>query len=673
MYSYTQAGLPAIKRLQVNQDLFWQDQFGFGHGATLTSNLDASYQYNNEGKVTSVTYPTSGSVPGATYNYTYDSMARLYGMTDASAGAVVNSVTYGPANEMLNMSFYMSAYLTSETRTYNTLGQMTNLSVVNGLTNTSTDYRYPTGSNNGKISSQKINATGEEVQYAYDSLNRLISAITTSASDSSGNTPWGQNYGYDGFGNLTAKTVSKGSAPTMSVSVSPATNRITSVFNLTYDANGNVTNTGIAAGNAWLGYDAENRMISVDNAGTMRYGYDAQNKRIWSWDGATFDMYGNVTAYKIYFYSPSGQKLATYQMDEVISGPPSWIASLQSTLLTSDKYFGGRRIQIEDRLSSTNGKFYPYGEDKPGNPASDTWKFATYWRDSQTNLDYADQRYFSSQFGRFTSPDPYKANSGGPGDLPEPATWNKYSYVIGDPINANDPHGTTICFVNPRTGLIESCYDSVDVTASISAVGLPGGGGGAGGSGPDDCQNRREGCGAEPVLPPPHVPCDLVPDGRTEGLNFALGILGGVTLSVDIVFDYHTGQATLVVSGGFGVSGAAAQLGGSTGFIWGNGDSVPNYMSGGNTTVSAAVPSGLGLSVTANSGGLANPIAVNPAAATAIQMGFSVGLVSLLGGFGATAGNTLQQIPLGNFMGGVATGLATPVDTVLYGIQHLCR
>src|SRR5690348_14012461 len=58
MYSYTVAGLPATKRLQVNESLLWQDKNGFGHGATGSVNLDVGYTYNNEGKITSMTYPT---------------------------------------------------------------------------------------------------------------------------------------------------------------------------------------------------------------------------------------------------------------------------------------------------------------------------------------------------------------------------------------------------------------------------------------------------------------------------------------------------------------------------------------------------------------------------------------------------------------------------------------
>jgi hypothetical protein len=38
------------------------------------------------------------------------------------------------------------------------------------------------------------------------------------------------------------------------------------------------------------------------------------------------------------------------------------------------------------------------------------------------------------------SPDPYKA-SGGPGN---PGSWNRYSYVHGDPINSTDHTGTQV-------------------------------------------------------------------------------------------------------------------------------------------------------------------------------------------------------------------------------------
>src|SRR5277367_1632754 len=88
----------------------------------------------------------------------------------------------------------------NESRTYNSLNQLTNL-VVSGLSvgNLNNTYTYTAGSNNGKIASQTSNLTGgETITYQYDSLKRMISAAGTSG--------WGDNYGYDAFGNLLSKT-----------------------------------------------------------------------------------------------------------------------------------------------------------------------------------------------------------------------------------------------------------------------------------------------------------------------------------------------------------------------------------------------------------------------------------------------------------------------------------
>jgi RHS repeat-associated protein len=64
-------------------------------------------------------------------------------------------------------------------------------------------------------------------------------------------------------------------------------------------------------------------------------------------------------------------------------------------------------------------------------------KFTGYFRDAETGLDYANQRYHQPGMGRFMSPDPYMA-SGGPSN---PGSWNKYGYVQGDPVNFVDRKG----------------------------------------------------------------------------------------------------------------------------------------------------------------------------------------------------------------------------------------
>src|SRR5689334_16815751 len=68
-------------------------------------------------------------------------------------------------------------------------------------------------------------------------------------------------------------------------------------------------------------------------------------------------------------------------------------------------------------------------------------KFTGQMRDSETQLDYFNARYFGGALGRFTSPDP--ANAGA--DLTDPQTWNAYAYVRNNPLAFTDPTGTDIC------------------------------------------------------------------------------------------------------------------------------------------------------------------------------------------------------------------------------------
>jgi RHS repeat-associated protein len=167
-----------------------------------------------------------------------------------------------------------------------------------------------------------------------------------------------------------------------------------------------------------------------------------------------------------------------------------------------------------DRLGSVTyrgyggaASYYPYGEEETPT-ANDTQKFATYTRDSATGLDYAQNRYYASQIGRFTTADPYVA-SGGPAD---PGSWNRYAYVQGDPVNANDPTGGMIVIID---------CDSLHPCP-------PGDGPVFSGSGGDDCGGiimdprvvptvfgLRPACA---IATPPPVPIKQLPDQECQTL-----------------------------------------------------------------------------------------------------------------------------------------------------------
>jgi len=90
----------------------------------------------------------------------------------------------------------------------------------------------------------------------------------------------------------------------------------------------------------------------------------------------------------------------------------------------------------QDRLGSI-GKFFPYGQERPSATTNGNEKFATYTRDAETGLDYAQNRYESSGDGRFLTADP----KSGSARRDDPGSWNKYAYVGGDPANRADPTG----------------------------------------------------------------------------------------------------------------------------------------------------------------------------------------------------------------------------------------
>jgi RHS repeat-associated protein len=438
MYAYTQAGLTSGKRLQVQETLYTTVN-GVGQYTPRTLNMDAAYTYNNEGKMTSVNYPETWSwqgqngplvsTPGPTYTYSFDAMYRPTGLTDQNSNTVVNNVTYNAANQLSTFN--------TETRTYNNLNQMTQLTIT-GTQPLNISYNFTAGQNNGKITSQTDNISGETVTYQYDSLNRLLSASSSQS--------WSETYGFDAFGNLLSKTPT-GGAPTLSQSVYTTSNQI---MGQTYDSNGNQISSSLGS----LTYDAENRVAT--GPGGVQYSYDSRNKRIWRGT-----LSNGVLAQQVYFYGVDGQKIGTYTFTLGQYGETNTPEMTNSTVLLAT-FFGRKRIGTFDRLGSAKynqnnaaQSFYPYGEDRGTMEPNDSLKFATYTRDAATGLDYADQRYYASNWGRFMSPDPYRA-SGGPSD---PGSWNRYSYVEGDPVNFGDPRGTTICDENG-----DNCYDSVDVT-----------------------------------------------------------------------------------------------------------------------------------------------------------------------------------------------------------------
>ena len=411
-YTYTNAGLPLTKSLT------WPSTSGAGI-LTLTA------EHDNEGRRTSLRYPThytSGTYAannGRKLIYGFDSVGRLSTVNQETGGALISAINYNAASQVTSWTrAWDTNPSASETFDFNAAGQLTRQKLLNPSTLVDVEYRYSASNNDGRLWQRKNWVSGEEVTYQYDQLGRLSTAATTS-------TAWRLSWAFDGFGNRLQQSVTKGSAPVHSVAVDGLTNRM---VGQTYDANGNMQIPG-------LFYDVDNR-LSAD--GVYSYRYSSTNQRI-RVEGAS-----GVFAW---FYGFEGEMLAVYKHEK-----QGGDANRTWPVLQTDKervYALGRLLRmgtqdvVVDRGASVirhgaaNLAYYPYGEEQGGASANDRAKYATYTRDASTGLDYAWNRMYKVEWGRFTSADPWTSSS----RMTQPEGWNRFAYSGSDPINWHDPQG----------------------------------------------------------------------------------------------------------------------------------------------------------------------------------------------------------------------------------------
>ena len=425
-------------------------------------------------------------------NYAYDSMGRLTGASDVEgstagggctpwngATAWANNGSYNAAGQLTGLQLLSGVTVacagTVET-SFNEAWQYNALNQISEIDTSAQSNGYPAGSptpglasyfferyhfsatqNNGQIQSADDARLSASNTYTYDLLKRLTATTGTQS----------QTFAYDGFGNLTAKSVPAGSAEPVFPGVNSAKNRLNGA---TYDNNGNVT----AFNGYGLSYDMENRLVSATTgSSTETYKYDAANHRVERITASGYDF--------VYFYGPNGKVLAEFQ---VLLQPG---VSYYSSLIYEDVYFGGMLVgttggyagsehsSLVDRLG-TGHPGYAYGTDIGTATGSGVMDFATYLNDSMTGFLYADQRWYSAGYGRFLTADLSDANV----DYGAPMSWNRAAYTNDDPINHLDPMGLGPCSDGTESDFCVTGYGFGDPVNDPTGSARGGAGGGAG-------------------------------------------------------------------------------------------------------------------------------------------------------------------------------------------------
>lgn len=419
------------------------------------------YTYNLAGNLIEETYP-SGRVVRSVLDGNGD-LSIVQSKKNSTAGYwnYADSFTYNAAGTVTSVQLGNGHWESTE---FNSRLQPTRIAL--GVTADATDllhldYSYGTTQNNGNIQSQTIHVpdTKEEMgftaeqNYTYDSLNRLVSAEETIDTNPS----WTQAFSYDRYGNRTfdegaTTTLTKncGTSPNFTVcatdrkvenpSISGSNNRIVqdqdgdSNKDYTFNASGAMTT--LASGMTFV-YDAENKQVEVKNASDEtvgQYWYDGDGKRVRKYVPGTgevtifvYDAVGRLVAE--YSTVPAAEPEVAYTTVDNLGSPRINTGAYGHVIARHDYHPFGDEIDAAASPQRTEGLRYTTDEIRK--------KFTGYERDEETGLDFAQARMYQSALGRFTSPDPTTLSV----KAINPQTWNRYVYVLNNPLIYIDPLG----------------------------------------------------------------------------------------------------------------------------------------------------------------------------------------------------------------------------------------
>ncbi len=181
--------------------------------------------------------------------------------------------------------------------------------------------------------------------------------------------------------------------------------------------------------------DNQNRQFTYNGDNKQTLVKDANNQVVgqydYNGDGLRVKKVSDIET-TIFVYDASNRLVAEYST-QIEQNP-------QTSYLTTDN-LGSVRI-ITNQIGQVIKKmdFRPFGEElaRANSGQSNVKdKFATYKRDDETGLDFAQARMFGSNYGRFTAIDPTLRSMNGN----NPQSFNRYVYVMNNPLAFVDPLG----------------------------------------------------------------------------------------------------------------------------------------------------------------------------------------------------------------------------------------
>jgi RHS repeat-associated protein len=410
-----------------------------------------SYVYYLDGSVQTLTYPSGAVISYTPWNNGTNSVAGI-AQSAVDTGNGINyakGATYGADKSLSGFVSGSSNSFSGITTTfiYNNRLQPCRImasgtgAIATNCTNSwgnvldlNYDFHPGNGDNGNVYTITNYRDQSRNQTFTYDTLNRLTSAQNagtdcTKMTENGKTEYWGNSYTYDAWGNLTTKAPTKCSAENLSVSVS----NNNQLSGYSYDAAGNMTHDATTGNN--YSYDSENR---ISSAAGYTYTYDADGNRVEKSNGSTGTIYwymspgvvaesdlnGNLKSEYVFFF---GERIARRDLP---GGAVSYYFSdhLQSASVITDSA-GNIKAETD---------YYPFGgELQVTDKDPNRYKFTGKELDNETGLHNFGKRYYEDALSRFMTPDPL-LNSGHPAN---PQSWNRYAYVLNNPLKFTDPTG----------------------------------------------------------------------------------------------------------------------------------------------------------------------------------------------------------------------------------------
>ena len=263
----------------------------------------------------------------------------------------------------------------------------------------------------------------------------------------------GADVAYDAFGNVT-KTGNGGTS--YMATYNAQTNQVQSGVTATYDANGNQTMTNFVSP---MTYDANQNPVV---AGSTNLLYDALGRLV-------------EAGGKAVVYGPDGEKIGVFNGSSYTAsfglpgGGEAYYTSGTLTTLRRKDWLGSSRLATSwAHVPISKAAYAPFGEtyDTAG-PAD--YDFTGQTQDSVSTLFDFPARKYDPNAGRWTVPDP------GAWDVVDPTnpqSFNRYAYVLNNPLMFVDPSGMFGCdasSINENCDQAYGTYEQQMQEAAMSA------------------------------------------------------------------------------------------------------------------------------------------------------------------------------------------------------------